>query len=53
MVVGPEFESEQGRIMVFKIALYELNSSGAAFRANFAGLLNDIRYNTSKAYPEV
>ena len=38
---GPEFGSEEGNIMIVKIALYVLKSSGAAFRAKLAGLLHD------------
>ena len=52
-VAGPEFGSEQGSIMVVKMALYGLKSSGAAFRAKLAGLLNDIGYTPSKADPDV
>ena len=52
-VTGPECGSEQGSIMVVKMALYGLKSSGAAFRSNLAGIINDIGYTTSKAYPDV
>ena len=52
-VAGPGFGSEQGSIMVVKMALYGLNSSGEAFRAKFSGLLNDIKYTPSKADPDV
>jgi hypothetical protein len=52
-VAGPEFGSEQGSIMVVKMALYGLKSSGAAFRAKLAGLLNDIGYTPAKADPDV
>ena len=52
-VAGPEFASEQGSIMIVKMALYGLKSSGAAFRAKLAGLLHDIGYVPSKADPDV
>jgi hypothetical protein len=50
---GPEFGSEQGSIMIVKMALYGLKSSGAAFRAKLAGLLHDIGYKPSDADPDV
>ena len=50
---GPEFGSEEGTIMIVKMALYGLKSSGAAFRAKLAGVLHDIGYTPSKAYPDV
>ena len=31
---GPEFGSEQGELMVVKMALYGLKSSGTAFRSS-------------------
>ena len=39
--------------MVVKMALYGLNSSGAALREKLAGLLNDIGYTPSKSDPDV
>jgi hypothetical protein len=50
---GPEFGSEQGAIMIVKMALYGLKSSGAAFRAKLAGVLHDLDYRPSKADPDV
>ena len=35
------------------MALYGLKSSGAAFRANLAGVLHDIGYTPSKSDPDV
>ena len=39
--------------MIVKMALYGLKSSGAAFRANMSGVLHDLSYVPSKAYPDV
>ena len=50
---GPEFGSEEGTIMIVKMELYGLKSSGAAFRTKLAGLLHDIGYTPSKADPDV
>ena len=50
---GPEFCSEKGSIMVVKMALYGLKSSGAEFRFKLASLLHDIRYTQSKSDPDV
>ena len=50
---GPEFGSEEGTIMIVKMALYGLKSSGAAFREKLAGVLHDIGYTPSKADPDV
>ena len=50
---GQEFRSEEGTIMISKMAIYGLKSSGAAFKANLAGVLHDIGYTPSKADPYV
>ena len=50
---GPEFGSEEGNIMIVKMALYGFKSSGAAFRAKLAGVLHDIGFTPSKADPDV
>ena len=50
---GSEFGSEEGTIMIFKIALYGLKPSGAAFKEKLAGALHDIGYTPSKADPYV
>jgi hypothetical protein len=50
---GPEFGSEAGSIMIVKMALYGLKSSGAAFRSKLAGVLNDLNYRPSYADPDV
>ena len=39
--------------MIVKMALYGLNSSGAAFRSKIAGALRDIGYLNTKGYPDV
>ena len=49
----PEFVSEEITIMIVKMSLYGLNSSGAAFRAKLARLLQDIGYTSYKADPDV
>jgi hypothetical protein len=50
---GPEFGSEAGTIMIVKMALYGLKSSGAAFRSKLAGVLSDLNYRPSLADPDV
>ena len=50
---GPEFGSEAGSIMIVRMALYGLKSSGAAFRSKLAGVLNDLNYRPSFADPDV
>ena len=52
-IAGPEFGSEEGSLMIVKMALYGLKSSGAAFRAKLSGVLHDLSYVTSKADPDV
>ena len=46
---GPEFESEAGTIMIVKMALYGLKSSGAEFRAHLAKTLNDFWFLSTNA----
>jgi hypothetical protein len=53
IVAGPEFGSEQDKIMVVKMALYGLKSSGAAFRSKLAGVLHDMGYRPTYADPDV
>ncbi len=50
---GPEFGSEQDSIMIVKMALYGLKSSGAALRSKLAGVLDDLGYRPSYADPDV
>ena len=39
--------------MIVKMALYGLKSSGAVFRSKMDGVLHDLLYVPSKAYPDV
>ena len=48
-IAGPEFGQEEGSMMIVKISLYVLKSSGAAFRSNLAGVLRDLQYKPTKA----
>ena len=50
---GPEFGSEHGQSMIIRKALYDLKSSGAAFRAHLAETLHDIGFKPMKADPDV
>jgi hypothetical protein len=51
---GPEFGPQHlGRIAIIQRALYGLKSSGAAWRAHFAGTLQDMGFKASYADPDV
>eukprot|EP00934_Nitzschia_sp_Nitz4_P008349 Nitzschia sp. Nitz4//scaffold712_size1567//12//1007//NITZ4_009323-RA/size1567-processed-gene-0.1-mRNA-1//-1//CDS//3329557200//8339//frame0 len=50
---GPEFGSKEGKIMIVKMALYGLKSSGAAFHAKLAQALHDMQFRPSNADPDV
>ena len=50
---GPDFGSEAGTIMIIRMALYGLNSSGTAFHAHLAETLNYIGFLSTKADPGV
>ena len=50
---SPELGSEEGTIMIVKMAIYGLKSLVSAFRAKLAGVLHDIGYTPSKADPDV
>ena len=50
---GPEFGSDEGSVMIILRALYELKSSGAAFRSLLANQLHDIGYKSTKGGPDV
>ena len=52
-IAGPEFGSDAGKIMVVKMALYGLRSSGASFRAMLADTIWKMQYWPSKADPDV
>ena len=50
---GPDFGSEAGTIMIFRMALYGLKSSGAVFCTHLEETLNEIGLLSTKAYPNV
>ena len=50
---GPEFGSESGCIIIVVRALYDLKSSGAAFRALLSETLYDLGYLPTKVDPDV
>ena len=53
-VCGLEFgQNYQGRFAIIRRALYGLKSSGAAWRAQFAGTLSDLGFTSSLADPDV
>jgi len=52
-IAGPEFQSDAGKVMIVKMALYGLKSSGAAFRSKLAGVIWELGYRPSKADPDV
>ena len=52
-IAGPELGSEEVSLMIVNMALYGLKSSGAAFRANLAGVLHDLSYVPSKEDTDV
>ena len=50
---GPEFGEEEGKLMLVKMTLYEIKSSGAVLRSKLAGVLRDIGYFPTKGDPNV
>ena len=50
---GPEYSTDEGKIIIVVRAPYGLRSSGAAFRALFAEVLYGIGYKPTKADPDV
>ena len=52
-IAGPEFGSEEGSVMLIKMALYGLKSSGAAFRSKLAKVIHDLGFRPSAADPDV
>ena len=52
-IAGPEFGTDAGKLMIVVRALYELKSSGAAFRSLLAEVLYDIGYCPSYADSDV
>ena len=53
IIAGEEFGSEAGSIMIAKMALYGLKSSGVTFRAKLAQVLYDMNYRPSREDPDV
>jgi hypothetical protein len=53
VMAGPEFGSEQGKVMIMRKALYGLRTSGVAFRAHLAETLYDLSYAPTRADPDV
>jgi Reverse transcriptase (RNA-dependent DNA polymerase) len=52
-IAGPEFGSDEGKVMLIKKALCGLKSSGAAWRAMLAGTLTDIGFKSTEADRDV
>ena len=52
-VIGAEFGSDKGKIMIICQALYGLKSSRASRRATFTETLNGLGYKSSSADPDV
>ncbi len=52
-LAGPEFDEDEGEVMIVVRALYGLKSSGAAWRAMFAESLTGLGYVPTKADPDV
>ncbi len=52
-IVGSEFGSEKGSVMIIARALYGLKSSGAAWRATLAQSMEELGYKPTQADPDV
>jgi hypothetical protein len=52
-VAGPEFGSNEGKVMLIKKALYGLKSSGAAWRELFASSLVELDFKNTYADPDL
>ena len=52
-IAGPEFGSEEGSLMIVNMEIYVLKSPVAVFRDKLAGVLHDLSYVPSKAYPDI
>ena len=50
---GPEFGSDAGTIMIVKMAICGLKSSGAVFYAHLAEAFNEIGFLSTNAEPDV
>ena len=53
ITAGPEFGSEQGLIIIVKIALYTLKNSGIAFRLKLVSAIWNIEYCPTKLNPDI
>ena len=53
MIAGPEFGSDQGKVMKVVRALYGLPESGACFRSFLSEHLHDLGFHSSLADPDV
>ena len=53
VVAGREFGSDAGKVMIVKMALYGLKSSGASFRSMLANCIWELGYRPTKADPDV
>ena len=53
IIAGEEFSSEAGSIMIVKMALYVLKSSGVVFGDKLGQVLYDMNYRPSRADPDV
>ena len=52
-IAGLDLGKEAGSIIIIKMALYGLKSSGAAFRSKLEGVLHGLHYEPTKADPDV
>jgi len=50
---GIETGEDQGKVLIVTRALYGLKSSGAAWRADLAATLRDLKFTSSQADPDV
>ena len=50
---GPEFGSKARTMMILRMALYGLKSSGKVFRAHLDETLNDIGFLYTKVDPDI
>ena len=50
---GPDFGSEAGRIMIVRMELHGLKSSGVAFHAHLAETLNEIGFLSTNVDPDL
>ena len=53
ITAGLEFGSEQGLIIIVKIALYTLKNSGVVFRLNLVSSIWNVEYCPTKVNPDI